>query len=90
MCLNIPIKGNLDVRVTMGSSLPFAKQAKATNALQLFDRGVIDEEELLGTMEWPNKEKVLERLEERKRIAAEQAALAAQQEQAQAAQPTGA
>ena len=66
------LKGNLDVRVTTGSELPFDVADNERKALALFDRGVIDAEEVLTRIEYPNKEKVLERM--RQAMAAQQAA----------------
>lgn len=66
------LRGNLDVRVTTGSELPFDVADNERKALALFDRGVIDAEEVLTRIEYPNKEKVLERM--RQAMAAQQAA----------------
>jgi hypothetical protein len=55
-------KGTMDVRVLSGTSLPFAKTQRANVAFRLFDSKAIDVEELLDALEWPNKEKLLERL----------------------------
>lgn len=68
------IKGNFDVRVATGSSLPFAKQEKVNMAQMLFDRGAIDEPELLQSVDYPNWQVVWERVQARK---AQQAAAAA-------------
>lgn len=59
-------RGDFDVRVTTGSSLPFAKKEKADLALQLFDRGIVDAEEVLEATDYPNKEKVLVRMQQAK------------------------
>lgn len=55
------IKGFPDIRIAVGSALPYAKQQKAQMSLQLFDRQIIDAEEVLSSIQWPNKEVVIER-----------------------------
>lgn len=75
------LKGYMDTKATTGSSLPFAKTEKANLAFQLFDRGAIDQEELLTSVDYPNKERVLQRMQ----MKADQAA----QAQAMAAPPAG-
>jgi len=60
------ISGRFDIKVTTGTSLPFAVADKEQKSFALFDRGIIDEEEVLNTIDYPNKEKVLQRLQERK------------------------
>lgn len=75
----VPIKGLLDVKVSTGSTLPFAKAEKEQKSLNLFDRGIIDEEEVLKNLDYPNWEAVLQRVQERK------AAMAEAQAQAQGA-----
>jgi hypothetical protein len=77
----IPIKSNLDLRITTGTELPLRKAKKQQNAKELFQLGVIDEEDLLDAMEWPNKEKTIEKFRGR-----QQEAQQAQQEQAMAEQ----
>lgn len=69
------IRGDFDVKVTTGSSLPFAKDQKFAKARQLFQDGVIDQEEYLKQAEYPNYEVVLTRMRE---AAAQAAALQAQ------------
>ena len=66
------LKGDLDVRVTTGSELPFDVADNERKALALFDRGIIDAEEVLTRIEYPNKEKVLIRLAEMQQMAAQQ------------------
>lgn len=72
------IRGNFDVKVNTGTGLPFSKAEKEQRLLQLFDRGIIDAEEVLTQIEFPNAEAVLERV----KALAEAQAQAAQQESA--------
>jgi hypothetical protein len=65
------IKGHFDVRVVTGSSLPFAKAEKEQKLLNLFDRGIVDAEEVLKGTEYPNWEGVLARVEEKKALEAQ-------------------
>lgn len=60
------ISGRFDVKVNTGTSLPFAVADKENKSFSLFDRGIIDEEEVLNNIEYPNKEKVIQKLMERK------------------------
>jgi hypothetical protein len=73
--------GSMDVKVSTGSMLPFAKADKENRLLQYFDRGIIDEEEVLKGAEFPNWEAVLQRVRER------QAQMAAQQQAGQGPAP---
>jgi hypothetical protein len=66
-------KGVFDVRATVGSNLPFAKAARSERAIQLFQLGVLDAEELLRAVEWPGWEKVLQRIQEKQTMAQAQA-----------------
>lgn len=56
------IKGEFDVRVATGSSLPFAKAEKEAKLLALFDRGIVDAREVLKGTDYPNYEAVLQRV----------------------------
>ena len=74
----IPVKkidrvltGDFDVRVNTVSGLPFSKAENEQKLLSLFDRGVIDEEELLKGIEYPNAEAVLKRLQEKRALQAQ-------------------
>jgi len=66
------VKGKFDVKVNTGSSLPFAVADKENKILALFDRGIVDEKEVLDALEYPNRDEVLQRLEQRKALLAEQ------------------
>lgn len=57
--------GEFDVRVNTVSALPFAKAEAEQRLFALFDRGIIDAQELLKGVEFPNTEAVLERLAQR-------------------------
>ena len=69
------------MRVSTGSSLPFAKAEKEAKLLNLFDRQIIDAEEVLKGTDYPNFQAVLQRLEMKKQQEA-QAAMMAQQQSA--------
>lgn len=70
------LRGKLDVRVTTGSSLPFSKAQNEQRAFALFDRGIIDAEEVLKSLDYPNWEAIQQRMQElaQQKIQAEQAA----------------
>lgn len=68
----------LDIKATTGSSLPFAKAQNEQRLFNLFDRQVIDGEELLKGIDYPNAEAVIERMKQRLEA---QAAAQAQQPQ---------
>ncbi len=75
------IEADFDVRVGTGSSLPFAKQAKGDMSMNLFKLGVIDDEELLKNLDYPNYEMVLQRVQQKKQAAQQQQMQMAQQMQ---------
>jgi hypothetical protein len=76
-------KGIFDVRVTVGSNLPFAKKEKADRALQFFQLGLVDAEEVFKATEWPGWERVLARMKD----SAQQQALMASQSGQQEGKP---
>jgi len=63
-------RASFDVKVTTGSSLPFAKAEKEQRLLNLFDRQIIDAQEVLKGVEYPNWEAVFNRMEQQKQQAA--------------------
>jgi hypothetical protein len=66
------IIGDFDVRVSTGSALPFEKDTKSKMAMQLFQLGIIDDEEVMKDLDYPNYEKVLQRVAEKKQVAQQQ------------------
>jgi hypothetical protein len=69
------IRGGFDIKVNTESGLPFKKAEKEQRLLAFFDRQIIDAEEVLKQLEYPNYQAVLERVQ------AQQAEAAAQQQQ---------
>lgn len=62
-----------DIKIATGSALPFEKSKTEQESLNLFDRGIIDAEEVLKNINYPNKEVVLKRMADK---AAQQAQMA--------------
>jgi hypothetical protein len=58
------IEGEFDVRVDTISGLPFTKSENEQRVLNLFDRGIIDASEVLSRLEYPNKDQILQRMQE--------------------------
>jgi hypothetical protein len=83
---DMEIKGEFDVTVSTGSALPFMKAQKAQDVKDLFDRGVVDQEEVLKTLEWPNYQALMQRMELK---AQQQAQMQAEAAQAEAAAKAG-
>lgn len=55
-------QGLFDIEVIAGTALPFMKSQRGELAIRLADGGHIDNESLLETLDWPDKEKVMQRL----------------------------
>lgn len=73
----IPLKGALDVRITTSTALPFLKAKAEDQAERLFKDGILDAEDFLDRIDYPNREKIIEKWKQR------------QAAQAQAAQQSG-
>jgi hypothetical protein len=71
-------KGMFDIQIVSGTSLPAMKAQRGNLALRLADSKMIDQKALLDSLEWPNKEEIINRMQEDVRKAAE-----AQQQQPQ-------
>lgn len=80
------IRRKFDVKITTGSALPFEKQRVEQQTFNLFDRQIIDAEEVLKNLRYPNAESLMKRMNE-KAMQAQQAQAQAQAPQQQA-QPT--
>jgi hypothetical protein len=70
------MRGKFDVSVSTGSSLPFSKAEKEQRLLNLFDRAIIDQEEVLKSLDYPNYEAVLQRMEQKAQMQAQEQAQA--------------
>ncbi len=78
-------RAKFDVRVTTGSSLPFAKAEKERKLLDLFDRKIIDAQEVLKGSDYPNWQQVLQRVQQDAAAAAQAQAQSGAQGQPPAA-----
>jgi len=56
------IRARFDVRINTGSSLPFEKSRVEQQSYALFDRGIIDTEEVLKNIRYPNAQAVMNRM----------------------------
>lgn len=70
----MPLKGNLDVKVTTGTALPFAKANREARANRLLEIGIYDEEDYLEDIQHPRKDKILRKVSQRKEAEADAAA----------------
>lgn len=61
-----PSKGTFDIVVKSGTSLPFQKSRMDQLARMMYKDGLIDQEEVLATMDWPRSEEVMRRMKEEK------------------------
>jgi len=69
--------GEFELDVTSGTSLPFIKEQRSSQAIQLFQAQAIDQQALLDVLEFPEKDSILQRMQEK----------AAQSQQAEAGAP---
>jgi len=54
-----------DVKISMGSALPFEKNRLEDQSFKLFQEGIIDAEEVLKNMRYPNMESVMLRMKQK-------------------------
>lgn len=59
------IRQRFDVKIATGSALPFEKSRIESQSFNLFDRGIIDAEEVLKNIRYPNSESVMKRMQEK-------------------------
>jgi hypothetical protein len=71
--------GEFDTEVIAGTALPFEQARQKQEALDLFKLGVLNAEELLERIDYPNRQKILERIKADQEQAAAQGAAGAPQ-----------
>jgi hypothetical protein len=72
------VRGDFDVQVNTVSGLAFSKTEREQSVFKLFEMGIIDDEEVLKRLDYPNYQQVLQRVEQKKAQMAEAEAAAAQ------------
>lgn len=83
------IRGDFDVKVSTGSSLPFAKTEKANLAFKLAEMGALDAPAVMEAVDYPNWQSVWNGVEQRRMEKAQKEAQL-QQQQSQASPPNAA
>lgn len=69
----LPSLGEFELEVTTGSSMPYLKEQRSSQAMQLFGMQAIDQKALLDVLEFPEKDQVINRMKQEGEAAAEQA-----------------
>ena len=67
-----PSVGDFELEVTTGSSMPYLKEQRSSQAMRLWETQAIDQQALLDVLDFPEKDQVLNRMNEEKAAAAEQ------------------
>lgn len=70
----------MTVEIEAGSSLPQSRLARREEAAELFGAGAIDQESLLDTYDWPDREEIMKRMQEKEQAQQEAQAQTAQAE----------
>lgn len=76
--MDFQLNGKFDVKVATGSSLPFAKDERDNKLFKLYsiqappEGGIIDAQEVLKGIEFPNWETVMNRMQQRQQAMAQQ------------------
>lgn len=65
-------KGDFDVQLKAGSTLPISKSARLNEAILLFDRGIIGPDELLTAINHPRRREIIDKLEQQQAAASGQ------------------
>lgn len=60
-----------DVKIQTGSTLPFEKNRVSQESMNLFDRGIIDADEVLKNIKYPNADQVTKRMAEKAQASAQ-------------------
>lgn len=68
-----------DVKIATGSNLPFEKSRVEAQSYALFDRQIIDADEVLKNIRYPNADQVLQRMQQKAQAAAQAQAQGPQQ-----------
>lgn len=76
-----PTKGLFSVQVHGGTSLPYLRERRGELAMRLKQMNVIDDQELLESLDWPRREEIAKRMGEAKQAEAQAQAQAAAQKQ---------
>lgn len=59
------IRKMFDVKISMGSALPFEKNKLEDQSFKLFEAGIIDAQEVLKNIRYPNAEALLDRMQQK-------------------------
>jgi hypothetical protein len=70
-----PSHGIFDIEVKSGTALPFMKDRRVNLAMQLFDKGVIDQEALLEATDYPKADLIMKRMRQEAAAAAQAQAM---------------
>jgi hypothetical protein len=62
--LGTPSVGDFELEVTTGSSMPYLKEQRGTQAQRLWETKAIDQKALLDVLEFPEKDQILQRMQQ--------------------------
>lgn len=55
-------KGDFFIQIKAGSTLPISKAAKLNEAMLLYDRGLVDQQEVLQAIQHPRRQEIIQRM----------------------------
>lgn len=61
------LKGNWEIIIAAGSTLPRSREVRQSQAIELFQLGIFDEEEVLTWIDHPGRDKLIARINDAKR-----------------------